>query len=85
MTVDPWQTQALCRANETPEMWFPYKNPVHVATAKAICGTCSVPAPCAADAIERGEEFGIWAGVWMERDDNPHDQLRKIARKGKAA
>lgn len=84
MTGDAWQIRAACR-NTDHEMWFPYKNRQHVETAKAICQKCPVPAPCATDAIRRGEEYGIWAGVWMERDDNTHDRLSEVVREGKGA
>lgn len=60
-----WQTSALCRTELDPEAWFS-DNPVLVGMAKAVCGRCPVSARCGAEAIDRGEEWGVFGGLSRE-------------------
>jgi len=56
-----WQDKALC-AEVGGDLWFPEKGE-STREAKAVCRACPVRAECLADAVERGERFGIWGGV----------------------
>jgi WhiB family redox-sensing transcriptional regulator len=59
-----WHQHAACREVGT-EVFFLESgaNAVDIAAAKQICAGCPVRATCLADAIERGERFGIWGGL----------------------
>ncbi len=64
-----WQVKAACRGPHS-SIFFP---PSHFerkdekesreATAKAICATCSVRAPCLDYAVRIRETHGIWGGL----------------------
>lgn len=80
---DHWQARAGCRS-EDPELFFPVgTSPSAVAQshrAAAVCARCPVRAECEADAMGRGEEFGIWGGYSPEQRANKARQeanLRK--------
>jgi WhiB family transcriptional regulator, redox-sensing transcriptional regulator len=52
---------------EDPELFFPigHTGPaaLQIEEAKAVCHRCPVMAECRADALARGEEFGVWGGL----------------------
>ena len=56
-----WQRDAACR--EHPDLsWFPtagYSTTHQV----AICTGCLVKSQCLADALDRGERYGLWGGI----------------------
>jgi Transcription factor WhiB len=54
-----WKDFALCREAD-PDAWFEVDQRPE---AIAICGRCPVQPQCRADAVERGEEHGVWGGV----------------------
>jgi WhiB family redox-sensing transcriptional regulator len=56
-----WQERALC-AQADPEEWFPEKGG-SVQRAKRICEACEVRPQCLADALGRGERWGVWGGL----------------------
>lgn len=56
-----WTLQALC-AQVDPEIFFPEKGGSAHA-AKKICDRCEVRDQCLAEALDRGESFGIWGGL----------------------
>lgn len=37
--------------------------------AKSICRRCPIRESCLADALERGEEYGVWGGVDFAREE----------------
>lgn len=55
-----WMHDASC-AGADHELFFA-DSPRQIARAKAICSGCPVRVPCLADALERGEKFGVWGG-----------------------
>ena len=74
-----WQNQAA-RKSEDPELFFPVGNSgaarEQAQHAKDVCGRCEVQLACAAFALEKDQQFGIWGG--MTEDERA---LLKRARK----
>lgn len=56
-----WRDRARC-AEVDPELFFPEKGG-SVAAPKRVCRTCEVREDCLQDALERGEQFGVWGGL----------------------
>jgi WhiB family redox-sensing transcriptional regulator len=70
-TGDNWRKQSLCR-NFDAELFFPLGGPIQSRTganlmqeraAKAICNQCPVRERCLQDALDAGDEWGIWGGL----------------------
>jgi len=63
---EPWRHKAACNGEDT-SWWFPEKTGAAynrtIARAVAICRTCSVQAPCLAQAQDNPELHGIWGGL----------------------
>ncbi|MCY0957662.1 WhiB family transcriptional regulator [Streptomyces sp. H27-H5] len=61
-----WDQDAACRLGN-PLVFFPEgeKDAVleDTAEAKRICRTCPVIHPCLVEALERGEQWGVWGGL----------------------
>ncbi|MEU8892926.1 WhiB family transcriptional regulator [Streptomyces sp. NPDC048442] len=58
--------QQLRPACETadPELFFAHRLATwEIDQAKAICAVCSLKVTCLRDALDRGEEYGIWGGL----------------------
>lgn len=57
----PWlgDTNVPCRTE--PDLFFA-EAPADVEAAKAVCGACPVREQCLADALDRKEPWGVWAG-----------------------
>jgi WhiB family redox-sensing transcriptional regulator len=70
-----WQRDALC-AQVDPEIFFPERGASTV-DAKGVCAGCPVRMECLADALGRGERFGVWGGL-SERE-------RRVMRTGRVA
>lgn len=53
-----------CATND-PEWWFPVGTALTASNMRAIakCGTCPIQAACLADALERGDTWGIYGGT----------------------
>jgi len=52
-------TALACSTN--PDLFFA-ESPLDVARAKELCAGCPVRAACLADALDRGEPWGVWGG-----------------------
>ena len=52
-------TALACSAD--PDLFFA-ESPGDVTRAKALCRDCPVRAACLADALDRGEPWGVWGG-----------------------
>jgi WhiB family transcriptional regulator, redox-sensing transcriptional regulator len=77
--VDDWRRQAACR-DEDPELFFPVGTVgvevlLQVREAKAVCGRCPVVGECLAQALEFGDEAGVWGGL-------DEVERRELARSG---
>lgn len=81
--VDPtsmdWRHEASCR-DVDPELFFPIGSTgpalSQIEAARAICGSCSVQAPCLEWALTTGQDAGIWGGMTEEE--------RRTARRDRA-
>jgi WhiB family redox-sensing transcriptional regulator len=67
-----WEAEALCRGGqEDPELFFPPgtegASVEQAEKAKRVCRGCPVQLACLKTAIDRGEGFGVWGGIWMEK------------------
>jgi len=58
-TLRPAETALAC--GTSPDLFFA-ESPVDVARAKMLCRDCPVRAACLADALDRGEPWGVWGG-----------------------
>jgi hypothetical protein len=60
--LEAWRLSGSCASHPLPDLWFD-DDPAGVAHAKQVCGGCPVRATCLADALARGEEFGVLGGL----------------------
>ncbi len=60
-----WRESALC-AQTDPDIFFPEKGD-STRHAREVCAACTVRTPCLQQAIENGEEYGIWGGKGMKQ------------------
>lgn len=60
-----WRADARCPETD-PELFFP-ETGGSARQARVVCQECEVRTECLAEALRRGERFGIWGGV-SERD-----------------
>ena len=64
-----WRLHAACRNVDTELFYAPESGErgrartARERTAKAICATCPVKAPCAAYALQHHERYGVWGGL----------------------
>lgn len=67
--ADSWRHAASCRSTD-PDLFFPVGTTGlavdHIASAKAVCATCSVRAACLEFAIETNQDAGVWGGTSEE-------------------
>jgi WhiB family transcriptional regulator, redox-sensing transcriptional regulator len=59
-------TMPACTAS--PDLFFA-ESPRDVARAKELCRGCPVRAACLADALHRGEPWGVWGGELFLRGE----------------
>lgn len=57
---EEWTERAACRDADDPDIFFPDRNAVAKAEAKAFCERCEVSPECYN--AGRTEGFGIWGG-----------------------
>ena len=53
-----------CHAAD-PDLWFA-DDPADLERAKVLCGGCPIRVTCLADALDRGEPWGVWGGEILE-------------------
>ncbi|MCU1486760.1 MAG: WhiB family transcriptional regulator [Actinomycetia bacterium] len=88
-TVDAetWRGDAACRSTD-PDLFFPVgtTGPAldHIASAKAVCATCSVQVPCLEFALETNQDSGVWGGA-SEEERRTLRRQRMRARRAAAA
>ncbi|MEU0950667.1 WhiB family transcriptional regulator [Streptomyces canus] len=73
-----WSTAAVCKDPEIdPDVWFPIPtDTLAVEYAKSLCRRCPVEMRCRTDALNRGEEHGVWGGL----DEDELRAVRKVRR-----
>lgn len=70
-----WTRDAAC-TEASPEAMFPTEGDHEgIAEAKRLCGTCLVREACLSDALDRGEQFGIWGG----KDPDERRSMKRAA------
>lgn len=81
-TGDPhWWSRAACFGQDT-EVFYPPDNArgrrreSYVNVARTICAPCEVKLECLADALNNGEEYGIFGSCDMEK---LHGQTQRAA------
>lgn len=80
-----WIHRAACRDTDDPDQFFPVARPgapMHqpeLTEPHALCQKCPVRAECLADALARGEEFGVWGG------QDEHERDRTLRQHGTGA
>lgn len=58
-----WAEDSACQRHD-PELFFSDSDRLTIREAKAVCKTeCPVREKCLSDALDRGEQWGIWGGV----------------------
>jgi WhiB family transcriptional regulator, redox-sensing transcriptional regulator len=76
-----WRHFAACRDID-PDLFFPVGTggPAlqQIARAKAVCWGCPVRERCLTDALESGQDAGVWGGL-------TEDERRVLKRRGAAA
>jgi hypothetical protein len=61
----PWEIQGNCHG-KAPNVMHPHSRTAKaVFAAQAVCAGCPVLDKCLRDAKARGEEWGMWGGVWF--------------------
>ncbi len=59
----PWRDHAACLGAD-PELFYARTGDLlTIRAAQAVCAGCEVRAECLADALARGEKFGVWGGL----------------------
>lgn len=61
---DGWAGWAACAGSPT-HLFYPRKH-IKAAEAKAICARCPVASQCLEEALDRGDQYGIWGGMSVE-------------------
>ncbi|WP_435609663.1 WhiB family transcriptional regulator [Streptomyces sp. C10-9-1] len=78
VTAESARPRAACE-NQDPDLFFPDGSTgpalLQIEQAKKICRTCPLMFECLRDALERGEEHGVWGG--LSEDDR--NSLRRSA------
>jgi WhiB family redox-sensing transcriptional regulator len=57
-----WRALAACKG-QTAKMFPEPDDEAGIVAAKAVCEGCPVRALCLADALDMGEEDGVWGGM----------------------
>lgn len=73
-----WTSRAVCRDDDVdPDAFFPLPTDLAgIEDAKRLCRRCPVQMRCRTDALNRGEEHGVWGGL----DENELRAVRKVRR-----
>lgn len=54
-----------CQSGIDADLWFA-DNPTDLERAKDLCRSCPLQTPCLAEAVDRGEPWGVWGGEIFE-------------------
>lgn len=79
-----WTRYARCAEYGAPGMFPSDQDEVGIELAKQTCDGCPVKALCLADAMDRGEQWGVWGGLTTsERQAMRRNEQRRAARQTK--
>ncbi len=78
-----WRDSAACKDTPYPELWFPISatdalGRQQTASAKAVCASCPVAAPCLEYALDTRQDTGIWGGTTEQQ----RESMRRKAGRG---
>ena len=59
------QLELPCQSGDA-DLWF-VEDPADLEAAKALCVQCPLQRPCLAEAVDRGEPWGVWGGEIFDR------------------
>ena len=59
------QLELPCQRGDA-DLWFA-EDPADLEAAKALCVGCPLQRPCLAEAVDRGEPWGVWGGEIFDR------------------
>ncbi|HXS86844.1 MAG TPA: WhiB family transcriptional regulator [Mycobacterium sp.] len=79
---DDQQPELPCHVSD-PDLWFA-DSPSDLERAKQLCAHCPIRRACLAEALDRGEPWGVWGGEILDRGaivsfKRPRGRPRKIA------
>ena len=78
-------TAAPLACSTNPDLFFA-ESPLDVARAKALCRDCPMRSACLADALTRGEPWGVWGGeLFLNGTIIPSKRARGRPRKSSLA
>ncbi len=67
LALDVSKMELPCQdADVDVDLWFS-ENPGDLEQAKALCGDCPLRGECLAEALDRGEPWGVWGGEIFEQ------------------
>jgi WhiB family redox-sensing transcriptional regulator len=66
--MNKWQDQAACAGMDV-ELFYPVTSEPAPQTRHVlrVCASCPVRESCLAEALDRGERYGIWGGTLPEQ------------------
>lgn len=82
-----WHARAACRGKGLGETnpWYPTKDRntrFNIIYAQKICRDCPVRQECRDYAVDKAEEFGIWAGIGKDARYQARREEGKVRRSG---
>ncbi|EFV12925.2 WhiB family transcriptional regulator [Segniliparus rugosus] len=71
-----------CQEAVDPDLWFA-EEPAELELAKQYCGDCPIRETCLAEALRRGEPWGVWGGEIFQQGEviarkRPRGRPRKV-------
>lgn len=78
-----WTKDAECAKPGAPGMFPSGLDEYGIAVAKAVCARCPVIEECLREALERGEQHGVWGGLMA--DERTQVRRNRVRRDYKAA
>jgi WhiB family transcriptional regulator, redox-sensing transcriptional regulator len=61
LTITLLRDETMLACGTSPDLFFA-ESPADVTQAKALCQDCPIRDACLADALDRGEPWGVWGG-----------------------
>jgi hypothetical protein len=74
-----WSQFAYCAEPDAPNMFPHPQDPSGVALARNRCMNCPVRTECLTEALQRGEQFGVWGGLTTDERISLRRQNTRLA------